>query len=104
MRCSTPAMMRSNGVAMLQNRMQCAAIESSTCSIFWSRSQPFAIARATRWDAAHRSAMVCSERAAMPKNRTDVLRLKVQHAQYFDPTFGIFQLFMHAVCCTVMGV
>ena len=36
LRCCTPAMGRSEGAAMPQNRVRCAAIKSSTCSIFCS--------------------------------------------------------------------
>ena len=37
LRCRTPAMVRSICAAMPENRMRCAAIESSTCLIFWCR-------------------------------------------------------------------
>ena len=37
LRCCTPAMVGSKRAAMPKIRMRCAAIESSTCLIFWYR-------------------------------------------------------------------
>ena len=51
------------------------------------------IARATRCDAAHLRWWVPNELRYL-KFACDVLRLKVQHAQYFAPDLGISQLFI----------